>query len=65
MLVNALRISATAAFSLRFSTNICRTFTWQPKANIISHIKRDRPPDVEGARDATALQYNIYNFIVF
>jgi len=22
----------------------------KPKANIISHIKRDRPPDVEGAR---------------
>jgi len=37
------------------------------KANIISHIKRDRPPDVKGACafDAAALRYNIYNFAVF
>lgn len=37
------------------------------KANIISRIKRDRPPDVEGARalcDATTFQYNIYNFAI-
>jgi len=44
-------VRISAAFSLlAFLLISVESLRGKLKANIISHIKRDRPPDVEGAR---------------